>query len=223
MILICHEHIPKPEVNSSEDVIAFFTIILAIATIALVYFTWKLVVEAKRQLGKVHVQAAENIILKQIDFHYNILSGIKKSIPTEDDIFGFLYEDKLRKAYTIDPLIYKADNDGDLEKCNNAYQIVFNDYGNLLGHYYRNLYRIFKKIDETKLSDFDHDHYAKLVRAQLSEYEILLMFYNCLWVGDDDKFKKLIEKYQLLQGIKHSKLLERRHKDLYNENSYGDE
>jgi len=103
-----------------------------------------------------------------------------------------------------------------------AFGKLYDEYGYLLGHYYRNLYRIIKSINEIKINDFDKMYYAKLVRAQLSEYEVLLLFYNCIWM-EDYKFKVLIEKYGLLKGINYDKLVDReRHPNLYLKTAFGE-
>lgn len=87
------------------------------------------------------------------------------------------------------------------------YHLIFSKLNTDLGHYYRNLYRIFKIIDK---ADFDDDkdknfkikyEYASIVRSQLSDYEIYFLFFNGLSKYGNTKFKKLIEKYTLLKII----------------------
>ena len=93
-----------------------------------------------------------------------------------------------------------------------------------LDHYFRHLYRIFKYIDESPLiEDKDRYHYACIVRAQLSDCELLVLFYNALNVNDDGelKFKYLIEKYAVFNNIR-KELLARQHEDfkLYHGSAY---
>lgn len=68
------------------------------------------------------------------------------------------------------------------------------------GHYFRNLYHIFKHIDDSSfLSEKDKTKYAKLVRAQLSSIESGALMLNGLsTIGA--KSKSYIQKYSLLQG-----------------------
>lgn len=71
-----------------------------------------------------------------------------------------------------------------------------------LDHYYRHLYRIFKYIDDadSKLINTKKKYeYASIVRATLSQYELIMLFYNGFY---HQKFKKLIEKYTLLNNIR---------------------
>ena len=63
-----------------------------------------------------------------------------------------------------------------------------------LDHYFRHLYRIFKYIDDADkntISDEDKYEYAGIVRATLSQYELIMLSYN-----------DIIEKYALLQNLR---------------------
>jgi len=88
-----------------------------------------------------------------------------------------------------------------------------------VGHYFRNLYWILKKIDSGRMGDSEEEgrderfrerrfffdylrrrQYASLVRAQLSEGEIALLQLNCLGpYGEGLKF--YVEKYSLLKSL----------------------
>ena len=90
--------------------------------------------------------------------------------------------------------------------------------------YFRHLYRIFKYIDESQLiDDTERYSYSCIVRAQLSEYELLLLFYNALTIDDNRiyKFKNLIEKYAIFNNIREP-MLARQHEDyiLYHGGAY---
>ena len=90
--------------------------------------------------------------------------------------------------------------------------------------YFRHLYRIYKYIDESPLiDDSERYDYSSIVRAQLSEYELLVLFYNALTINDNGefKFKRLIEKYAIFNNIRDS-MLARGQEDyiLYNGGAY---
>jgi hypothetical protein len=81
-----------------------------------------------------------------------------------------------------------------------------------LGPYFRTLYHVFKFIDEDRvLIEDDKIEYANIARAQLSKYELLMMFYNCL-TDYGTKFKPLIERYGLLKHINKAELRHLGHK-----------
>lgn len=99
-------------------------------------------------------------------------------------------------------------------------------HGDKVGNYFRHLYRIYKLIDETK---FDGNpkkdavikqSYSGIVRAQLSNCEILLLFYN--GIGNyGTKFKPLIEKYAVLEHM--PSYVDMRDRLLYSRKAYGDD
>jgi hypothetical protein len=70
-----------------------------------------------------------------------------------------------------------------------------------LGHYFRNLYLIFKTIDESEaFSKKEKLQYAKIVRAQMSHLEMKLLYLNCQ-IMDGAPFKKYVARYKLLEWI----------------------
>ena len=80
-----------------------------------------------------------------------------------------------------------------------AYRAMYLSYRDDLGHYFRILYQIVRFIDDSSV----HDKvlYARIVRASLSNSEIVLLALNCLHGEGEKKFKPLVEKYALLHNI----------------------
>lgn len=87
-------------------------------------------------------------------------------------------------------------------------------YVELLDHYFRHLYTILRYVDETDVFFLNEDgrpdqenewikkyHYTTIVRATLSRYELLLLYYNGLSNYGNEKLKPLIEKYSLLNNL----------------------
>lgn len=97
-----------------------------------------------------------------------------------------------------------------------VYEEFFDMEDGNLGHYFRNLYHIFKFIDkQTILDEEEKLYYASLVRAQLSAYELLLLFYNVLSKHGVSKFKPLVDKYDVLQNMNPNKLIHIKHFEIY--------
>ena len=77
-------------------------------------------------------------------------------------------------------------------------------------HYFRNLYRIVKYVDETDVfDDLPEDEknrkkyeYVAILRSTLSRYELVWLFYNSLSDYGYDKFKPLMEKYAMLKNLR---------------------
>ncbi len=84
-----------------------------------------------------------------------------------------------------------------------------------LDHYFRHLYRLFKYINEaeqTLISDEKKYEYASIVRATLSQYELVLLFYNGF---SHQKFKGLIEEFALLNNLRPELLATKYDRALY--------
>lgn len=73
----------------------------------------------------------------------------------------------------------------------------------IFDHYFRHLYRIIKFIDDAKwLGEVEQYKYTSIVRATLSSYELVWLYYNCLYGAGQPKFKSLIEKYAFLKNLR---------------------
>jgi hypothetical protein len=68
-----------------------------------------------------------------------------------------------------------------------------------LGLYFRNLYQLMKYVDASQLED--KKLYANIVRAQLSNSELYLIFYNGLSRFGHDKFLPLLRKYEFFERL----------------------
>jgi hypothetical protein len=80
-----------------------------------------------------------------------------------------------------------------------SYEAVYRRYRNDLGHYFRLLYNIIDFVD--KWDNPKKYFYVKIVRAILSESELILISLNCCYGEGVPKFKGLIEKYALLNNL----------------------
>lgn len=90
-----------------------------------------------------------------------------------------------------------------------------------LGHYFRNMYHIVKYIDKTTLSEDEKKFYIRILRAQLSSSEGVLLFYNTIHRSiannDRSKFYDLIHEYDLLHNMfeNSSSIFNKSHKDIW--------
>lgn len=108
------------------------------------------------------------------------------------------------------------------------YLDFFTTYQDSLGHYFRNLYHIFKYVYFTDLIIEEEKRvYSNIVRAQLSSDELVLLFYNALTpinlFGNKSslgypKFKYLIEHFDVLQNMSKTLLLDINHYSIFDNN-----
>jgi hypothetical protein len=106
------------------------------------------------------------------------------------------------------------------EIINAAYQAFWDNYQSEFGHYFRSLYNILRIIDEQRDDIKDgpatdnsparllagNKKYARAIRAQLSTFELKLLYYNCVWHIGGGKFRELIERYAMLDNLDTSRL-----------------
>ena len=97
-----------------------------------------------------------------------------------------------------------------------TYKTFWKDHQTELGHYYRYLYNVIRFVANSEYSD---GPYIKLIRAQLSDQELLMLFYNCTSVYGGN-FKKYISDFALLDNMPKIRLLRKDHEDLIDVSSY---
>lgn len=76
--------------------------------------------------------------------------------------------------------------------------------GEELGGYFRIIYQIIKIVDSSDIEN--KSFYTGILRAQLSRYELIMLFYNGLSDFGSEKMLPLIKKYDFLQHIERDKL-----------------
>lgn len=99
-----------------------------------------------------------------------------------------------------------------------SYDSFHKKYQAVIGHYFRTTYNIIKFVKDR--STEAPKYYTNLVRAQLSSYEHLLLFYNCLSQYGHEKFKPLLIEYSLLNNMPKDELFDYEHLKLYPERAY---
>lgn len=82
-----------------------------------------------------------------------------------------------------------------------SFNQIYNDKREVLSSYFRALYRLLSIIDSaTNLTEKEKFNYAKILRAQLSDYELIVLSYNSYtFLGKKTQY--FILKYNLLKHI----------------------
>jgi hypothetical protein len=97
------------------------------------------------------------------------------------------------------------------------FQDFYKDHEPQMGPYFRNLYHVFKFV---KLSAPEPKRqYTSLARAQLSKFELLFLFYNCL-TPYGAGFKPLVEEFGLLEHLEKGVLLNKAHAAFYADGAF---
>lgn len=88
-----------------------------------------------------------------------------------------------------------------------AYMSVYERSTSTLGPYFRSLFQIFKFISKSKLSRDQKILYANIARANLSEFDVTMLGFNCM-TGLGKDFVVYVEAYGLLKHVKNKDAIE---------------
>lgn len=200
--------------------------------------------EFKIQNKTLSLQRFENTFFHLLELHHQIVNAIDIDIYKNKPISALSLKSIERKEkiekdkvtlkgrdvfkYSYEQVNYQ------IKKNEKEFDKVYMDYWPIVqtdfGHYFRNLYRIIKLVNEYEF----HSHaeldcienplkredrlkyflpnfktrykYTSIVRAQLSDFELLWLFYNGLSDNGREMFKPLIEEYSLLKNLPKDKI-----------------
>lgn len=147
----------------------------------------------------------QNDILNAIDLRESASTG--RVIAESRDCFRFFYKylkDNFQAQLRGMPVNTNVEV---LDRIDIIYKNFYKSHEKDVGHYFRSLYNLVKFVDRSSISQDQKRIYTNLIRAQLSSYEQLLLFYNCLSSLGYKKFKPLIERYSLLKTVNVQELL----------------
>jgi len=113
-----------------------------------------------------------------------------------------------------------------------AYSLAATEHIDKYSHYFRNLYHILNFIKESKLiKDLEKSLYIKIVRSQLSETELVALFYNSITSvrlpGREEmelghpKMGKLLAEFDILQNMSPRSLIHPIHLAIFKKNNPG--
>ncbi|MCK9684994.1 putative phage abortive infection protein [Scleromatobacter humisilvae] len=138
--------------------------------------------------------------------------------------FRYFYERVFEPAYSLESR--KNDRLGAAKRSLREFdRFLFGElnasYSDELAHYFRNLYRILRFIDESALEQKDKDALAGILRAQLSNSELGLIFYNGLSALGENGLKRLLEEYRVLQHLSPTLCINRESAAHYHVKAFG--
>tara|TARA_R110002020_G_scaffold78596_1_gene197530 strand:+ start:189 stop:1193 length:1005 start_codon:yes stop_codon:yes gene_type:complete len=200
-------------------------------------------VEMKQQNETLKLQKFENTFFNLLSLHHQIVDGIDEieakitsgNSRTSWHRTGSMTENRTYEYVTIKgrdvfkKWFIELYNIIDLQPEKNYidhYMVIYSEVQTDFGHYFRNLYRIIKFIDETNFSidsleNFNIKYaYTSMVRAQLSDFELLFIFYNCLSINGIEKFKPYVERYCLFKNLPKDKVHNSDLIELYEEKAF---
>ncbi len=176
----------------------------------------------EQQQSSIDKQNFDAAFFQMLNTHNSIVNAIDlKNLENGMETKG---RDCFRVFYTKLNKIFR-ENEVRSGKNYNSCDVVRLSYSNFwefhqleLGHYFRFLYNFFRFIDENSKSETYH---WKLLRSQLSDQELLLLFYNCA-SKNGRNFNKYAEKYKLFDNLPTVRLLNEAHITLVDKSAFGD-
>ncbi len=87
-----------------------------------------------------------------------------------------------------------------------SYEKFYEAHQSDVGHYFRTLYNLVKFVHKSDVQD--KRLYTNLVRAQLSSFETVLLFYNCISSYGAIDFKPYVNEYSLLKALPRNKAVD---------------
>jgi len=205
---------------------SFLVILIVLATF----------IEQKRANQK---QSAENIFFQLVDSYDDIVHSMDvRNVSSENPELcrGRNAFEAMYKEFTVDEKTVRGLKMlGDLlkmskkfdEKMFKAVDEMYSDfdknYQPYIGYYFRNLYYLIRFVDGSNvITDAEKFFYLELLRAKISSFELLLLFYDGLSMRGRKNFKPLLERYHMLKHIKlvKDKLLDQNHMNLYSSSAF---
>lgn len=164
----------------------------------------------REQAKTMALQRFDNTFFQLLSFHNQLVNNFKYELISSKYQGREAIEELLKELVTdLSRRLNGANNDRIecytivIEECNKFQR----KRKNLIGHYLRNLYRFLKYVDEFEFEGMELEEskkikseYIDILRAQLSQAELTLIFYNAMsFYGL--KTIKYIKKYKLLDNF----------------------
>lgn len=188
-------------------------------------------VEFEEQNKTLKRQRFENTFFNMLLLQQNIVNDLfytTKSILIQKGGYGdFIDEDKFRGRelfkYMYENAIIVVNGESYREGVKNVISFggvkKYLEISNLtcFDHYFRHLYFIYTYLDTSKLIDEEQRYeYSCMISSQLSDYELIFLFYNSI----SSNFKCLIEKYSVFNNLRDELLVNIDDKKIYLKEAY---
>jgi hypothetical protein len=160
-----------------------------------------------------------NTIVNSIDLFY---SGRERA--TGNDVSKGARETKGRDCFSqffenFKQEYFACSGHPERERLQMAYDAFWQRRQQDLAHYYRYLYNVLRFVHEAKGIE-DRGPYVKLLRAQLSDFELVMLFYTAL-NKHGINYWLYVHEYQLFDNLPLGMLIDPIHESYYSARSFG--
>ncbi len=181
----------------------------------------KLLEDSDDQKKAANKDSFENSLFRLLSMHNDVVNSIQiikeddnPALPAVKTHYAITGRECFKHFYEQLVFCYEQNKKpSELDRIIDAYEELYAHYGHHTGQYFRRLFNIIRFIDDQiQFTEKEKYEYARIIRAQLSNYEIKLLLYNSL-TPKGDEFTDYIIRYKLLKGIAGEKLLDDSHWD----------
>lgn len=175
----------------------------------------------ERQDATLKRQSFENTFFEMLRLHNSIIESIdlinadSGSITKGRDAFNVFYT-RFNKIYRSNVEKSKGKH-SQREIAELSYFLFWKDARTEISHYFRFLFNFFRFIEN---SGIDDSFYVKLLRSQLSDQELLILFYNNI-SQSGLPFRKYADLYELFDNLPVVRLLDNSHAEFADKKSFG--
>lgn len=162
-----------------------------------------------------HMLKLQQDIVAAIDLQRQTYEGVQQETKGRDCFKVFVK--RIRKFYEEASKHYP---NAEVETLvHQAYQTLWERSQSDLGHYLRSLYNVFKYVSEHEFSD--KKQYGNIARAQISDFELVILLYNCT-SKNGKNFIKYAEEFAIFDNLDPNLLIEDSHVNLLPITAFGD-
>ncbi len=163
-------------------------------------------------------QRFENTFFHLLTLHHEIVGSIAdrktekgEAVETRGRaVFASTYiplKDRYRNLKP-EPLEDQETLDADIELIRKQFSWFYRRFG----PYFTNFFSIIEFVDRNKIGYLEiKQFYINLLRSQLSDYELIFIFYYAVTVREKDRYAELAEKYRLFTDLREKDLLDPAH------------
>jgi hypothetical protein len=212
--------------NSGQfgDSFGFLSTFMAAAAAFAAWAAYRLQHQEIEQLRASEVasrQLAEKRDFEQTFFNLlELFRGVVKEIDVLGDDGSQLYGRDAMAHLLYEAECASALDTGSPDADERAFTALYRSHREDLAHYFRLFYHIVKFIKESSVQP--KKIYVRLVRATLSNSEMVLIALDCMYGGGKLKLRPLIEEYELLHNISQPAIDRWRMLDYLSQQAFGD-
>lgn len=213
---------------------------LSISAFILLYLTYKSQKQELSESRKILKQQNETIDKQQfettffnlLNLHYTSINSINVTITNKKSSNGVNSETAITKTgkdsfitfYTVFKIFFDEETQKnkytqipELLLIIQSYNIFHHEFKQNTEHYFKNLLHIIYFIKLARIKN--KEQYISIIIAQLSHYELMLLFYYGISKFGNE-FKPLIEEFHLLKNIDATDLISQKHLEEYKKSAY---